>query len=92
MLTQQLDIIILAGDVFDRQLQLAEDVVFEIHQWMCSFLALCKKYDITLIVLEGTPSHDWKQSEWFNQINLEYNIGADVHYAKTLDIAYFEIS
>lgn len=90
MLTQQLDIIILAGDVFDRQLQLAEDVVFEIHQWMCSFLALCKKYDITLIVLEGTPSHDWKQSEWFNQINLEYNIGADVYYAKTLDIAYFE--
>ena len=90
LLTQELDIIILAGDVFDRQLQLAEDVVFEIHQWMCSFLGMCKKYDITLIVLEGTPSHDWKQSEWFNQINLEYNIGADVYYAKTLDVVYFE--
>ena len=90
LLTQELDVIIIAGDLFDRQLQLAEDVVFEIHQWMCFFLGLCKKYDITLIVLEGTPSHDWKQSEWFNQINLEYSIGADVHYVKTLDIVYFE--
>jgi hypothetical protein len=89
-ITANLDIIYLAGDVFDRQLNMSDENVFHIHGWICVFLALCKKHDIIVRVLEGTPSHDWKQSKWFTEINDKYGIGADVKHVTSLSIEYIE--
>jgi len=87
--TAQLDLIVLAGDVFDKLLSSNDVVVIDL--WIARFLRLCKKHDIALRVLEGTPSHDWKQSDRFTTINNGVaNIGADLVYVKDLSIRYEE--
>lgn len=88
--TAELDLIVLAGDVFDGLLTLPQDEVGDIDAWIAHLLRLCKKHDICLRVLEGTPSHDWKQSERFVTINEVGEIHADLKYVKELSIEYLE--
>lgn len=88
--TGQLDIIFLAGDVFDSLLSLPDEDIFEIDAWVCHFLRVAKKWDIKVRVLEGTPGHDWKQSERFVIINEVVGIEADLKYVKDLSIEYIE--
>lgn len=51
---------------------------------------LSKKYNIPIIVLEGTPDHDWKQSKSFITENELFGIGADIRYVDTVEIIYLE--
>lgn len=93
--TGELDIIFLAGDVFDRQLSFADqsktdDKIGTIKNTIAYILRLCKKWDIVLRILEGTPSHDWRQSSEFIRINDIAEIGADVVYIDKLAIEYIE--
>jgi len=88
--TAALDIIFIAGDVFDSLLSLPDDDVWEIKFWAASFLRLAKKYNIMVRVLEGTPRHDWKQSELIPNTNSLAEIGADLKYVKTISIEYIE--
>ena len=88
--TEALDLIFIAGDVFDRQLQLPDEAVYEIRLWIIHFLAMCKRFDIVVRVLEGTPSHDWKQSKLFTHLNDIANIGADVEYFNLLTIEHID--
>lgn len=88
--TADLDILFLAGDIFDDLLSLPHEDVVEIDLWIVYLLRLVKKHDITLRVLEGTPSHDWKQSERFSNINQLTSIDADLKYVKDLSIEYIE--
>lgn len=88
--TAELDIIWLAGDIFDDLFSLNNRDVLEIDIWIARLLRICKKYDILLRVLEGTPSHDWKQSNRFEAINEVTGIGADLKYVKDLSIEYIE--
>lgn len=64
-----LDLLILAGDVFDRELRVPQVEVELIREWIVDLLLLCQKHDVILRVLEGTPSHDWRQSKMFIEIN-----------------------
>jgi predicted MPP superfamily phosphohydrolase len=84
--TAKLDLLIIAGDLFDRMLNLPDDDVIQIQTWMAELLSLCKKYDIVLRILEGTPSHDRKQSKQFEVINTVSGIHADCRYVDTLSI------
>lgn len=88
--TAKLDLILLAGDVFDRLLTLPQEEVDEIQAWINELLALCAKYNILLRVLEGTPSHDWKQSRQFVNLNLGAEIPAQLKYVDTLSIEVIE--
>lgn len=88
--TGQLDIIFLAGDVFDDLLSLPDGDVYEIDVWIAHFLRVCAKHGIMVRILEGTPRHDWKQSERFVTINEVADIGADLQYVKDLSIEYIE--
>lgn len=88
--TAEIDMIVLAGDVFDSLLSLSGDDIWEIKIWVNHLLRLCKKHDIVLRVLEGTPSHDWKQSQLFPFINKIAKIGTDLKYVKDLSIEYIE--
>jgi DNA repair exonuclease SbcCD nuclease subunit len=88
--SSDIDIIMITGDLFDRFLSLPNDEVFEIHSWCSHLLRMCKKRDIVLRVLEGTPSHDWKQSRLIESINNGGNIGADVKFVPTLSIEWNE--
>jgi DNA repair exonuclease SbcCD nuclease subunit len=87
--TARLDIIWFAGDVFDRLLNLSDDRAIPIRMWIARFLRLCAKHSIKVRVLEGTPSHDWKQSRLFQTINDAAQIGCDLVYQEKLAIEYF---
>lgn len=87
---EEFDLMVLEGDVFDRLLQLPDPQVILIRSWIGRLLRLCKKYNVILRVLEGTPSHDWKQSRLFTHINELADIGADCKYVDVLSIEYIE--
>lgn len=86
--TAKLDIIFLAGDVFDTLLNLPDDHLSEIDAWIKHLLTVCVRYDILLRIVEGTPSHDWKQSRRFVDINELWGIGCNLKYFDDLDIEY----
>lgn len=88
--TAALDILFLAGDVFDQLLSLNEDDIWNIKLWVDHLLRLCKKHNIMLRVLRGTPSHDWEQSEVFTSLNETGQIGCALKYIKELSIEYIE--
>ena len=88
--TGQLDIIWIAGDLFDRMLNLPSDSVSAITNWVSKFLMMCKRRDILVRVLEGTPSHDWKQAKLLVDINEGSNINADLKYFTELSIEYID--
>ena len=85
-----IDLLLIAGDTFDRLMHLPDPNVIEIRLWINRLLRFCKKYDIVLRVLEGTPSHDWKQSRLWVHLNELAAIGADVAYVESLSIEYLE--
>lgn len=88
--TGELDIIWIAGDLFDRRLSLPDDGVSVIKEWIHVFLRMCKRRDIVVRVLEGTPSHDWKQPKLMVEINENAKIGCDIKYIPNLEIEYIE--
>lgn len=88
--TGELDALFITGDFFDRFLNLPDDDVYEIHSFIAYLLVLCKKRDIVLRVLEGTPSHDWKQSRLFESINQGSHLETDSKFVSVLSIEYLE--
>jgi len=88
--TGELDIIFVAGDVFDDLLSLPDDDVVEIELWVSSLLHICAKHDIVLRILAGTPSHDWHQSELFMTIAKILKINVDIKYIKDVSVEYIE--
>jgi len=88
--TGELDLIVIAGDLTDDLLNLADDDVLDIDLWIVYLLRLCAKHDIVLRVLKGTPSHDWEQPRRFVDIENILKTGVDLHYARTLSIEYIE--
>lgn len=77
---KQLDMIIIEGDFFDTLMSMNHPAISRIMMWMLSLLKACKKHGIALRILEGTPSHDMKQNEWFVTLNELYGIGTDLRY------------
>ena len=88
--TSKLDILAIAGDFFDGLLHLPDDAVTDVDISILYLLRLCKKFDITLILLEGTPSHDRGQTKRFLFLNEAFEIGADVYYFDKVCVHYFE--
>lgn len=83
------DVLFIPGDLFDRHLALPNQEVFEIHSLINYLLALCSRYSVVLRVLEGTPSHDWKQSRLLESIN-EAAHGTDAKHISTLSIEHID--
>lgn len=84
------DIIWLAGDVFDNIGNFSDSDIILVQLWIIRLLKLCKKWNIVLRVLEGTPSHDRKQSLHFEHLNKAAGINCDVKYFSELAIEYIE--
>lgn len=86
----ELDLFIIAGDLFDDQLDYSDPNLALIDKWMNDFLRQCKKHDVILRVLEGTPSHDWRQSANMDYANRHGKIGANFKYVDTLSIEHIQ--
>lgn len=86
---EDLDIIFIAGDLFDRLLTAPSDDFSEALIFMGDLLSLCTYKNIKLRILEGTPSHDWNQSRQIESLlKLEHFKKCDVKYIETLHIEY----
>ena len=85
------DIIILAGDIFDQALNLPDaEVIMDIQIWIARLLNMCVVNDIQLRILEGTPSHDRGQSYLFDAVNCLIPTPADMVYYPDLTIEHNE--
>lgn len=87
------DILFIAGDLFDGPVPFTNEDIGLVNIWVAKLLHKCKKYNVCLRVLEGTPSHDMGQSKIFtnlNQILFKGQLGADLQYVKTLSVEYIE--
>lgn len=84
------DILFLAGDVFDTILDFASQEVGEILLWIARTLTLCRRHNVLLRVLEGTPSHDRNQSDRFMTIKAVFDM-LDVRYEKMRYVNALEI-
>lgn len=88
--TAALDIIWIAGDLFDQLLNLADSKTIAIRYWAAKFLRQCAKNGTMVRALEGTPLHDWQQTRLLETVNRIGNIGCDFRYVDKLDIEYIE--
>lgn len=82
----KIDILFIAGDIFDSSLKLSNPESAVILYWLNSLLVYCDKFKIKLRVLEGTPSHDWRQSENIGSLANKITPNLDYRYFKALYI------
>jgi hypothetical protein len=87
---KEIDMLIITGDLFDRQLNNGDDSVHLINRWITRIMFECVAYNVMLRVVEGTPSHDREQSRFFTEQAANANIDIDLHYTKNLSIEYIE--
>lgn len=88
----EIDILFLAGDVFDEQNEFGDIDIANVEYWVARTLCLAQKHQVKIRVLEGTPSHDRGQSKVFVTVNNIHkqndieNWNVDIKYVTKLDI------
>jgi len=87
---KELDIIFLAGDIFDKLLSSNSKEYTMANQWLGTVAMYCLNNHIKLRILEGTPSHDWKQAALFDKMLSGFDIGLDHKYVDHLTIEHME--
>lgn len=88
--TGELDLILFEGDVFDRLLVFPSENSVEITYWIMEFLSMCRRRKIMVRVLEGTPSHDWRQSLIFDTLNKAMGSHVDLKYVDKLCVEFID--
>lgn len=76
----KLDIIIIEGDLFDKSLTYHHEDIPIVEAWFSKLLDRCEHHNIALRVLEGTPSHDMKQSANLLKLNAVKGNKVDLKY------------
>lgn len=91
-LLSDIDILFIAGDVFDKGLAFNHNDVPVIVSWIGRLLRLCARENVIVRVLEGTPSHDRTQSRVFEALNNaeEFTSRCNLKYIAEVDIEYME--
>lgn len=84
------DIIFISGDLFDHSVFLPNKDISLVLKFLNHLLNMCHKYDIVLRVLEGTPSHDWKQSRMIEDLNKMRKEPVDAKHVEVLSIEHIE--
>lgn len=84
------DLMIFAGDIFDHLLSMPSEPAVLAREWIDDTTILASKYPIVVRWLEGTPLHDWKQTQYVEQSLNKMNLDADVRYIKEVEIEWIE--
>lgn len=87
---ENLHVIFIAGDIFDRLLSNSSQDYILATEWLTELILFCKNNNIKLRILEGTPSHDWKQAKLISAIISKLKVDIDYKYIDTLLIEYME--
>lgn len=86
----KIQLFFLAGDVFDRLLQMPEEDSYLIRAWAYKFLCKAAKHGVVVRALEGTPRHDRKQTRMFEELIELTGLEVDFKYVDTLSIEHIE--
>lgn len=89
-LFENIDVLIIAGDLFDRLLEVNNQNLNDIVIWMSYVIRQCERKDIHLMILAGTKSHDRDQNQIWVAIANAMRSSCKLHYADTLSIVYFK--
>lgn len=88
------DMVVLAGDVYDKILMLGSMEAQLIDRWIGRVRRLAKKHNVLVRVLEGTPLHDRTQPKRFaihHELALKDNDDkVDLKYVDKVSIEYIE--
>lgn len=87
---RDVDIIFISGDLFDHSVFMPNKDTRFVINFIYHLLNMCAKYDIVLRILEGTPSHDWRQSKLIIDINNNRVDPVDAKHAINLSIEHIE--
>jgi len=87
-LFSKLDIVILAGDTFDKLLTTNGVLYAMCINWLLELCLYCSERNIILRILEGTPSHDWRQVKILDTILANNHIKLDYKYIDTIYIEH----
>ena len=87
-LLEDLDVIFIAGDLFDTFLPNYSNTYLTALGYITEIIQYCKERNIKLRILEGTPSHDWKQAKSIYKIINDLGIQLDFKY---IDDLYIEV-
>lgn len=83
-----LDAIFIVGDLFDTALDYFDPDVARINIWFIKLSAFCSRHDIVLRILNGTPSHDWKQGKNLQPVADALKHKVNFKYIEDLSIEY----
>lgn len=81
-----LDLVVIGGDLIDREVSYASKEIHLFHRWVAEFLEDLKANGTELFILEGTPLHDWEQPQVVTELNDAFKVGAKVNYVTHLCI------
>lgn len=81
-----LDAIFIAGDLFDKLLDLESEDYYHIVDWLIRLMYFCHDNDIILRILLGTPSHDRHQPKISSLLYSAIGRDFDFEYVNTLKI------
>lgn len=84
------DMIILAGDLYDSLLDYSNGDVYIITLFLGRLMGFCSRHDIKLRILKGTPSHDWDQPKNSETVYKLIDKPFDFKYIDTLHIEYIK--
>ena len=68
-----LDLVVIAGDIFDTKILLNSKTSLKALQWMSELVSICKDRNCKIRIIKGTNSHDNNQLDAFNG----YDDGSD---------------
>lgn len=83
---KDLDIVIIEGDLFETLMPYNSPYVKIIEKWISDLLHLCAEHDVALRVLEGTPSHDMRQSAAVVKLRDNLGLDVDLRYIEDIEI------
>lgn len=87
---KNLKTLFIAGDLYDRKLEYGSYEAGSALLHMMRLGDICQKYNISLYILEGTPSHDWRQASILPDIYKEMGYTFEYKYIDTIAVVDIE--
>lgn len=83
---KDIDYFFIAGDIFDTFLASYSEDYLNATKALTFIIKWCQEQNVKLRILEGTPSHDWKQAKVISSIIKDLSIDIDYKYIDTIFI------
>lgn len=89
-LKEDLDVVIIAGDLFHRIIKMTESTSVYINNFISKLIMFSEKYDFKIRIIKGTKTHDFNQLDNFKHLeNGNFRIIQTVQEEEILKDVYF---